>query len=448
VKRAGRDRAEADWLDVEEALARILASVDPLEPERVPLAAALGRVLAAPVRAPFDLPGFDNSAMDGFAVRARDVSGASRERPSELRVVGAVPAGTVDPGAIGEGEAAKVMTGAPVPVGADSVIRVEHTDTWDSDGWARATGDRVRVLSDTDAGRNIRRRGEDLAAGAVALEGGAPVDPSAIALLAALGIDSATVHRRPRVAILSTGDEVVPVERAAEAAAGRAVVDANGPALASAVEAAGGVPVPLGIARDDAGDIRARVLRGMEADALVTTAGASVGEHDVARAALAELGLATDFWRVRVRPGSPFSFGGIAREGRPPLHVFGLAGNPVSALLTFLVLVRPALLRMAGERAVLPPTITVRAAEALRSKPGLVHLLRVRLAPDGSGGWLARPAGAQGSGVLGTLTAADAVVIVPLDGEGIEQGELARAIPLRRPETWAAPHEGDVLGPR
>jgi molybdopterin molybdotransferase len=260
------------------------------------------------------------------------------------------------------------MTGAPVPAGADSVIRIEHTDAWESDGWERQAGTSVRVHADADAGRNIRRRGEDVAAGSVALEPGRALDAPAIALLAALGTLSVRVHRRPRVAILSTGDEVVPAERAEEAARGRAVIDANGPALAAAVVAAGGVPVPLGIARDDPGDIRERARRALDADALLTTAGASVGEHDIAHAALEDLGLVPDFWRVRIRPGSPFSFGRVARGGAPAMPVFGLAGNPVSAVLTFLVLVRPALLRMAGEKDVLAPMIDVRAAEPLGSR--------------------------------------------------------------------------------
>ncbi|MEN8375388.1 MAG: gephyrin-like molybdotransferase Glp [Gemmatimonadota bacterium] len=444
---AGRDRRKADWLDVAEALTRVLDAVAPLPAEDAPLAEAAGRVLAADVAAPFDLPGFDNSAMDGFAARAEDVRGATRDAPVSLSVVADVPAGSVAPEPLGAGQAAKVMTGAPVPPGADTVVRVEQTDAWRGDGWGRAAGDRVAVLSDRDAGRNIRFRGEDLRAGDVALATGAHVDPAAVAVLAALGVESVSVHRRPRVAILSTGDEVVPARRAAEAAAGRAVVDANGPALAAAVAAAGGEPLALGIARDDAADIRARVRRGLDADALITTAGASVGEHDVARSALAELGLRTDFWRVRIRPGSPFSLGLIARPDAPDLPVFGLAGNPVSALLTFLILVRPALLRLAGQAALLAPVIDVRAAERLGSRPGLVHLLRVRLEPDGAGGWLARGAGAQGSGVLSTLAAADALVVVPLDSDGVEEGESARAIPLRPPEAWSPPLAGDVLRP-
>ncbi|HSM35615.1 MAG TPA: gephyrin-like molybdotransferase Glp [Longimicrobiales bacterium] len=445
MTRAGRRRDEADWIEVVDALERILGAVGPLDGEVAPLAVAAGRVLSEPVVAPFDLPAFDNSAMDGFAARAADVEAATRDDPAVLRLVADVPAGVTDPGRIGPGEAAKVMTGAPVPGGADSVIRVEHTDAWEGDGWERGAGAEVRIHSNADAGRNIRRRGEDVRAGSVALDAGTALGPPGIALLAALGVEAVRVHRRPRVAILSTGNEVVPAALAAEAAAGRAVVDANGPALAAAVEALGGVALPLGIARDDPAEIRSLASRGLDADALVTTAGASVGEHDIAHTALAELGLRPDFWRVRIRPGSPFAFGTIAREDASPLPVFGLAGNPVSAVLTFLVLVRPALLRMAGERDVLPPLIDVRAAEPLGSRSGLVHLLRVRLAPDGEGGWLARGAGAQGSGVMSTLAAADAVVVVPLDADGIAAGEVARAIPLRRRETWAAPRPGDVF---
>jgi molybdopterin molybdotransferase len=411
---------DADWVSVQEACARILARVQPLASERVALADALGRTAAADVRSPIDQPPWDNSAMDGFAARAADVRGAARERPVALRVVERIPAGGFPARAVGPGEATEIMTGAPIPEGADCVIRIEHT--------ARSA-DGVAVVDDSDAGRNIRRRGEDWGAGAVVIEQGRTLRPSEIGLLAAVGCAHIEVHRAPRVAILSTGDELADLDAFDEVMAGRKIANSNSWALAAAARATGCDADVLGIARDDAASLRDHLTRGLEADALVTTAGASVGAHDLVKDALEALGMQIDFWRVQMRPGSPFSFGVIPRPGGP-LPVFGLPGNPVSALVTFEVLVRPALRRMLGRRAVHTRTVEVRAAERIESRPGLVHFLRVRLEPDGSGGWLARLTGPQGSGLITSMTRADALLVVPLDAEGVAAGARATAVRL------------------
>lgn len=411
---------EADWVSVHEACARILARVQPLPPERVALIDALGRTVAAEIRSPIDQPPWDNSAMDGFAARAQDVRGAARDQPVALRVVERIPAGGFPSRAVGPGEATEIMTGAPIPEGADCVIRIEHT---------ASTADGVAVVNDLDAGRNIRRRGEDVRAGAVVIEQGRALRASEIGLLATVGCARVDVHRAPRVAILSTGDELADLDAFDEVIAGRKIANSNSYALAAAARATGcGVEV-LGIARDEAGSLREHLTRGLEADALVTTAGASVGAHDLVKDALEALGMQVEFWRVQMRPGSPFSFGVIPRPGRP-LPVFGLPGNPVSALVTFEVLVRPALRRMLGRRDLHTRTVEVRAAERIESKPGLVHFLRVRLEPDGSGGWLARLTGPQGSGLITSMTRADALLVVPLDAEGVAAGAHATAVRL------------------
>jgi len=251
--------------------------------------------------------------------------------------------------------------------------------------------------------------------------------PGEIGLLAATGHATVLVHRRPRIAILANGDELVDLDRFEEVVAGRKIVNSNTYALAAAVTAAGGEPIPLGIAPDDPEEIRARLVLGRDADAILTTAGASVGQHDLVKDALLELGFELGFWRVRMRPGSPFSFG---RLGDVP--VFGIAGNPVSVLVTFEVLVRPAIRRMLGRRDVHARAIRVRAAERIPGAGWLTHFPRVRLEPDGDGGYTARLTGSQGSAILSSVAAADALLVVPAGVPAIEPGQEADAIPLFR----------------
>jgi len=416
---AERPPRQADWLSVREALDRILAAASPLGAEMIPVADAAGRTLAEDVRSPVDHPPWDNSAMDGYAVRAADVRGASRSAPVVLEVIESVHAGAFPERSIGPGQAIRVMTGAPTPEGADSVVRIEDTEA------QPGTPERIAILDDRDAGRNIRRRAEDLRAGAVVLKAGRVLRPGEIGVLAAVGRPEVAVARRPRIGILSTGDELAGPDAFEHVRAGRRIADSNSYALAAAVTTAGGVPVRLGIARDDEASLRAHIEAAAGLDVLITTAGVSVGEHDLVRDVLERLGLELDFWRVRMRPGSPFSFGRLGRT-----LVFGLPGNPVSALVTFEVLVRPALRRIAGRRDVHSRTIRVRVAEPIESKAGLVHFLRVRLEPDGAAGLAARLTGAQGSGIMSSMAAADALLVVPETVERLAEGEEAVAIPL------------------
>jgi molybdopterin molybdotransferase len=412
----------AAWLDIEEALATILSHVRPVAGEQVSLDAALGRTLAAPVISPIAQPPWDNSAMDGFAAHATDVRGASDARPVILRVVDDIQAGGFPSRPVARGEAARIMTGAPVPTGIDSVIRVEHTRQLD--------GGSIAVLRDTDAGRNIRLRGEDLQEGDSVFAAGRLLRPAELGVLAMIGCTHPLVHRRPRVAILATGDELVEADRVADVAAGTHIINSNSPAVAAALRATCCLPEPLGIARDDIGDLRQRLRGALSADALITTAGASVGDHDLVKPALEEIGCETLFWRVRIRPGSPFSFGVIRRPDAEPLLVFGLPGNPVSVLVTFEVLVRPALRRMQGRTAVHSRSIPVEAGEDMTSPPGLVRFLRVRLDRSGDGLPRAYLTGPQGSGILTSVAAADALLIVPLDEPAVPKGAAARAVLL------------------
>lgn len=413
----------ADWLPVGVAVQRTLAALHPLPAEVVSLTEAVGRVLAETVHSPLDQPPWDNSAMDGYAVRAADVRGARADSPVVMTVVESIAAGEFPARAVRRGEASRIMTGAPLPAGADCVVRVEHTRT-------RADGG-VEILDDSDAGRNVRRRAEDVRQGEIVMEPGRLLRPGEVGVLAAVGRARVAVHRRPLVAILSTGDELAELDDFEDVLAGRRIANSNSYALAAAVLATGGEPRLLGIARDDAEDLHRHLDAARTADVLITSAGASVGDHDVVKDVLEELGFRVDYWRVRMRPGSPVSFGMLPRSGREALPVFGLPGNPVSVLVTYEVLVRPALRRMQGRQAVHSRTLRVLAGEAMGSKAGLVQYLRVRLEPADNGGPpLAHLTGPQGSGLLTSMAKADALLIVPEQSEALAPGDHAVAIHL------------------
>lgn len=411
----------ADWVSLTDALELILAAVRPAETESVPLDDALGRTLSRAVVSPIDHPPWDNSAMDGYAARSADVLGCSRERPARLRLIERVPAGGFPEQRVAAGTAIRIMTGAPIPQGADSVIRVEHTESSSSDA--------VSVFSDADARRNIRPMGEDVRKGDVAVAAGAVLRPAELGFLATVGAALVDVARKPRVAILSTGDELVDIEGFDEVLAGRRIVNSNSHALAAAVRMCGGEPVVLGIARDERPSLRAKLEQGLGANMLVTSAGASVGEHDLVKDVLEALGMRTAFWRVRVRPGSPFSFGRLG-----DVAVFGLPGNPVSALVTFELFVKPAIRRALGRAALYSPTVRVRLAEAVTTKGALTHFLRVQLERGGDGTWLARLTGPQGSGMISSIARADGLLVVPEAVHEIPAGAAADVIRLDAPD--------------
>lgn len=410
---------QADWISAGDAERRILSRVSPLGSERVPLLEALGRVLAEDVRSTIAHPGWDNSAMDGYAVRSADIRGARPETPVELRVVEEVPAGAFPTRSVGPGEATKVMTGAPIPEGADGVTRIEHTRPAEKP-------DTILVLDEGDANRNIRRKGEDIAPGQAVVPAGQRLRPAEIGVLASVGIARVSVHARPRVGLLATGNELADLDDFEEVKAGRKIANSNSYSLAAACFEAGLIPVLLGIARDTRDSTREHMERALDCDALVTTAGVAVGEHDYVKEVLEEIGFEPDFWRVRTRPGSPFTFGLL--RGRP---VFALPGNPVSAMVTFEVFARPALDRMQGLADPRRPRTPVRAAERIRTKPGFTHFLRCRLEPHADGVPRARLTGPQGSGILTSMVAADALLVVPEEVGVLEPGDPAEAIPLR-----------------
>jgi molybdopterin molybdotransferase len=394
----------------EEARKVILQQVAVLPPETVPLLAAVGRVLDSDVPMPWDMPRWDNSAMDGFAVRSADCTG-----PVRLRVTGYLPAGAAPPGPVGPGEAIRIMTGAPLPPGADAIAPVEEV---------QEERDAIRLRSAVKPGAHVRRRGEDLRAGEPALRAGTVVGPGEVSLLASASQLAVSVVRRARVAILSTGDELI---EPGEPIGPWQIFDSNALAVAAAVLQAGGEPITLGIARDDRSKLRALLEKGLEADMLVTTAGVSMGDRDLVRATLEELSVRQVFWKVDVKPGRPTAFG---MRGKTP--VFSLPGNPVSTLLTFEQFVRPALLQMMGHQHVFRPLRRALLTEAIAKAPGRVTFTRVRLSRRDDGALLASTAGNQETGILRTLLRADGIAVIPAEQGTLEAGQ-AVSVQLIRP---------------
>ena len=408
-------------LTVTEASAAILAELHPLATETIALVHAAGRVLARDVTSPLALPPWDNSSMDGYAVRAADVRGARGDAPVALPVTATIAAGAQPPSALAPGTAMRIMTGAPVPDGADSVIRVEDTDRGD---------ERVLIIDARDAGRNVRPRGEDLRAGEVAARAGTPIGPAQLGVLASVGAREVVVHRRPRVAVLSTGDEVVDLDAFDEVLAGRRIVSSNSYTLRAAVAESGAEAVDLGICPDDRSALKARIREAHEAhcDLVLTSGGVSVGTYDFTREVLRELGARMRFWRVRIRPGGPLGFGLLG--GMPWL---GLPGNPVSAMVTFELFARPAIRRLRGEPLPFPRPFAVVTDDEVSIAAPLTHFFRVTVSPDDGGQLHARLTGPQGSGLLTSMARADALLVVPLEQYGrgpVSAGTVLQAIPL------------------
>ena len=400
-------------LSVEEARARVLATVRVLEPERVALLEATGRVLAEAVTADRDIPPLTNSAMDGYAVRGADVAQAQEGFPVRLRVVGEVAAGHVSPLQVEPGTAVRIMTGAPVPPGADTVVRFEDT---------RSHGDWVEVLKEVSTGKNVRQAGEDVRAGQVVLEPGKLLRPQEIGMLAAVGRVEVAIVRRPRVAILATGDEVVSPDQMPGPGQIR---DANSYAVAAQVRASGGVPLLLGVARDR----KELVRRGMrealtrKADLVITSGGVSVGDFDLVKQVLAAEG-EMHFWSLNIKPGRPLAFGVVDK-----VPLLGLPGNPVAAMISTELFARPALLKMQGFTDWSRPTVPARLSQPIRRKDGRRHYLRVRLRETETG-YEATLTGGQGSGILNSLVQADGLAVIPEEADHLHAGAEVQIILL------------------
>jgi len=407
-----------------EAARFILGHMEPLETERRPLRETLDAVLAEEVTSPLDLPPWDNSAMDGYAVRSADVTG-----PVELDVIESVAAGQFPSKPVGPGQATRIFTGAPLPDGADGVIRQEDTEP--------LPNGRVAIRNARDAGKNLRRRGEDIRKGAVALPAGTVLGPAQLGVLASLAHERPVVYRTPRVAFMGSGDEIVDLDRKADILAGRKIASSNSYTLDGMIRRAGAQPIDLGIARDTKESLREHLERAREgnADLLVTTAGVSVGEHDLVRDVLQELGGELKLWRVQMRPGAPLGFGAL--HGKPWI---GLPGNPVSTMVTFELFVRPAIRRLAGHTLPFRRTVPVVVREAITLGPKLRHYLRAIVQAGDSGSSLdVRLTGPQGSGILTSMARANALLIVPEDMPAVPVGAALRALVLDDPHHVAEP---------
>jgi molybdopterin molybdotransferase len=394
-------------ISVDEALATVLGAVHPLGVERVALVDSLGRVLAQEVRSPRDIPGFDNSAMDGYAVRAADVSSASEAHPVTLSITETVPAGKMPYREVGPGQAARTMTGAPVARGADAIIPVERT---------RGTGDRVEFLASTEPAAFVRPRGEDIREGEVAMTPGKLLTPADLGMLASLNRAMVGVYRRPRVAIVATGDELVDVD---EPPSGAQVVNSSAYALSGAVREAGGEAAILRVARDTPAEVHERLTEAMAFDVILTTGGVSVGQFDHVKTVLDDLGMETRFHGVAQKPGRPLKFGLL--DGRP---IFGLPGNPVSTLVCFYLYARPALLTMGGRREVGLPRMSARCGGDIRLAKQLTEFVRVKLERRDSD-YVAISTGNQGSGILSSVARADGLLIGPAQLDSLRTGDQA-----------------------
>ncbi len=401
-----------EGISVAEAQAHVLEAAPVLGAETVSVGDATGRVLAESVESTRTLPPADSSAMDGYAVRAADLAAAAAGAEVRLALAYEVPAGGEAPRPLAAGETARIFTGAPVPPGADTVVMQEVV---------AAEGERVAFESPPPRGDHIRLAGEDLQIGDRVLDAGQRIGSAQVGVLASLGRSFVAVHRRPRLALLSGGDELV--EPDGDVRGGR-IVSSNSYTLAEQAREIGADPLYLGIARDDPDHIEERLRSGLHADVIVSSAGVSVGDHDHVRNVLERLGCKLEFWGVRMKPGYPVAFGRLASagEGRPGPLVFGLPGNPVSASVTFEQFVRPVLLKMQGEARRFRPTIEAVLDAPMSKKPGRAHFVRVRLERDGDV-IHAVSTGNQSSGVMRSMSDAHGLLVFPADATRLEAGD-------------------------
>ncbi len=420
-------------ISVEEALEKILSYVEVLEAEEAPILESMGQVLAEDVYSEINIPPLDNAAMDGYAIQARDTEGASGETPSLLRVTDTVIAGSISGKEVTPGTAIRIMTGAPVPRGADSVVRFEDTDEMErKKGRAGGTPAEIGILCEIETGKNIRKAGEDVSRGSPVLKRGTVIRPAEVGVLASLGKSRVRAVRRPVVAILSTGNELVNIDQPLPPGK---IYNSNTYSLAALVKRYGGIPKILGIALDSEESLVAGLREGLDADMLLTSGGVSAGDYDMVKDVLAREG-EIGFWTVRMKPGKPLAFGRIkstrgGKDGYIP-HL-GLPGNPVSVMVTFEVLARPALLKMMGKKNLGRSTIEATVTERVVNSDGRRVYTRA-IIEKREGKYFARLTGPQGSGILTSMSRANGLVIIPEERAEVKAGETVPAIMLDRNE--------------
>ena len=406
-------------ISVDQALEIILGTIRVIGLERVDILDSLDRVLGEDVDAPYSIPPWDNSAMDGYAVIHKDIAGASSQNPAMLAVVADLPAGYTPPRAVSRGEAIRIMTGAPIPEGCDTVVMVLETE---------AEKNRVRIFRAPAQGENIRKTGEDVVKGNRVLTSGSIIHPAAVGMLASLKRSVVSVFQRPRVAVISTGDELIDVD--GELTPGK-IVGSNTYSLASLVKESGAQPMVLGIAKDNPDDLRAIFRAALTADAIISSGGVSVGDYDLVKDMLRELGAEMKFWKVNMRPGQPLAFGVI--QGKP---TFGLPGNPVSCMISFEQFVRPAILKASGHTRLFRPLIEARLTEQLRKKEGKKYFLRCSINVE-DGGYTATTTGEQGSGILLSMVKANGLIVLPETISECAAGTMVKVQVLNRDFEWS-----------
>ena len=396
-------------ISVEDALERILDTVHVLEPEVKPVLDCLGQVLASDVVSGIDIPPHDNSAMDGFAVLAADTFHANQKQPLYLDVIGEIAAGYTSSIKVTAGTAIRIMTGAPLPAGADAVVQFEHTDETERKRDGRPL-DKIGVMAPAARGLNVRLKGEDIRAGQVVLKRGSTLYPAGIGVLASLGNATAAVIRRPVISVLSTGDELCPT---GQPLGPGQIYDSNTYTVAANIAMCGGIAKITGIGRDTLTSLQEKIRQGLDADMLITSGGVSKGDYDVVKDVLAKMGTIS-FWTVRMKPGKPIAFGTLKAAGGRNIPHLGLPGNPVSSMSTFEQFARPAILKMLGKTAYARPTVLASIDQDIANDDGRRVYARVHVSKT-AGGWKASLTGPQGSGILTSMSAANGLAIVPED---------------------------------
>ncbi|HVP78043.1 MAG TPA: gephyrin-like molybdotransferase Glp [Thermodesulfobacteriota bacterium] len=402
-------------ISFEKALDNILSRIQPLGLEKVVLLESLGKIIGEDIYAKRDIPPLDNSAMDGYAVKFEDVRESSKDHPTRLTVIEDLPAGSVSKKTVGKGQAIRIMTGAPIPKGADTVVPVEETKKEDGSAF---------ILKGTSSGENIRRAGEDVKEGDRVISKGDMIRPAEVGMLASVGRSSVLVYQKPLVAILCTGDELVDID---ENLGESKIISSNSYTLAAQVKDCGADPVQLGIARDRKEEIREKLRQGIRADVIISSAGVSVGDYDFSKDALGDLGMEMAFWQVSMKPGKPLAFGTI--QGKP---VFGLPGNPVSSMVSFEEFVRPSLLKMMGHRQIFRPVVEAVLQEEIKKTAGRRHFIRAFISFK-EGSYFATTTGDQGSGILMSMLKANGLIMIPEEQEFARVGEKVRVQLLDAP---------------
>jgi molybdopterin molybdotransferase len=417
-------------LSVEEALQKILDAVDVLEIESVPILESLGQVLAEDIKSNINVPPLDNSAMDGYAVWSEDTRGASEKTPRVLKVIDTIMAGDIPKKKVVPGTAIRIMTGAPLPAGADSIVQFENTDDQkQKDAPANRAVARVSILSETRPGQNIRLAGEDISRGKTVLRKDTVIRPAEIGLMASIGCRRVKVIRRPVVAVLSTGNEIVDVNQPLPEGK---IYDSNAYSIASLIKRYGGIPKMLGIARDEEKELVSKLKQAQDADMLLTTGGVSMGDYDMVKDILARDGEMV-FWKVRVKPGKPLAFGKIKgrdKNGKPKsIPHLGLPGNAASCMVSFEIFVRPALLKMMGKKNLVKPSVEAIIENTVKNDAGR-RIYDRAIVQKRNGHYYARLTGPQGSGILTSMSLANGLVLIPEEKTKVNKGDTVQALML------------------